>query len=90
MIVMTKHYKKRFFSRQAKTRRIEWFTQRAFDYGLEPSAFEYDQYEDMLERKEKVYGSIAKVYRGFVYWFVDNIAITVYPLPRKVRRKWAS
>ena len=85
---MTKHYRERFFKRQARTKRIEWFTQQAYDYGLEPSDFEYKEYEDMLERKEKVYGSIAKIYHGFIYWFVDNRAITIYPLPRKARRRW--
>lgn len=85
MVIITTHYKKRFFQRQARTKRIGWFTQRAFDYGYELCDLKYGKYDYLLEGKEKVYGSTAKIYNGFIYWFVGNRAITIYPLPRKAR-----
>ena len=40
-----------------------------------------------LNHKERAYGAYAKIYHGFVYWFKDNVAITIYPTPQKVHKK---
>lgn len=87
IIEITEHYRQRFFERQAKTKRIQLFTQRAFFYGKEANKTKYGGYTKSLQTKEMINSSTAKIYNGFIYWFCDNRAITIYPLPNKYRAK---
>lgn len=86
-IAISEHYKQRFYERQAKTKRIQLFTQRAYFYGKTANETRFGKYTKNLENKEKIYNSEAKIYNGFIYWFSDNKAITIYPLPNKLRAK---
>jgi hypothetical protein len=86
-VILTKHYIDRFFERQAKTKRISYFTEMAFISGKDVTETKYGQFAKQLEYKEGIYNSIAKIYNGFIYWFVDNRAITIYPLPNKYRAR---
>lgn len=84
-IIITKHFEKRFRQRQARTKRIELFAERAYHDGTNPSSFEFKRFAKQLTKKEAAYGSVAKIYNGFVYWFFGNRAITIYPLPTKYK-----
>lgn len=84
-IIVTKHFEERFRQRQARTKRIEYFAERAYCDGMSPFSFEFKRFAKQLTKKEAAYGSVAKVYNGFVYWFFGNRAITIYPLPTKYK-----
>lgn len=84
-IIVTNHFRERFRQRQARTKRIEVFAERAFLDGTNPSSFEFKRFAKQLTKKEAAYGSVAKIYNGFVYWFFGNRAITIYPLPTKYK-----
>lgn len=87
VVEVTKHFRKRFYKRQARTKRVEVFAKNAYLYGTDVSDLEYDWYASKLGRKERIYGTYAKIYHGFVYWFKDNVAITIYPVPHRARKR---
>lgn len=87
MVILTRHYTKRFYQRQAKTKRIESITEMAFAFGKSIKETKYGKYSKELAHKERTNCSTAKVYKGFIYWFNDNRAVTLYPLPNKYRVK---
>ena len=84
---VTKHFKERFRERQAKTKRIRFFAQKAYVYGTPLSEVDKDKYFSELVDKEVTSQSEAVVYKGFVYWFKGNSAITLYALPNCLRGK---
>ena len=86
-VELTKHFKKRFSRRVARTKRIGLFTEEALRYGKELSEVESSKYARKLKNKEMVYGTTARLYRGFVYWFKEDVAITVYPIPQKMHHR---
>ena len=52
---------------------------------IQTPSFEFKRFAKQLTKKEAAYGSVAKIYNGFVYWFFGNRAITIYPLPTKYK-----
>lgn len=87
VIEITKHFKKRFYQRQARTKRVQDFARDAYLYGEDVSDLDYKVYAKKLNHKERAYGTYAKIYHGFVYWFKGNVAITIYPIPQKIHKK---
>lgn len=86
-VVLTKHFIERFSERQAKTKRVDYFADMAFRSGQNAAQTKFGQFTKEIEKREKINSSIAKVYKGFIYWFKDNVAVTIYPLPNKYRAK---
>lgn len=79
----SKHYKQRFDERVTKkSKRDEIFAARAYYYGENLDDIEDKQLRNYIEAKQKIYDSIAKIYRGYVYWFCRDTAVTIYPIPR--------
>lgn len=78
-IIITNHFRERFKHRLANTNKINEYTNNAYNFGKEPSRLAYLY----LETKEASHGSTCRIYKNYVYWFRDNAAITIYPLPQK-------
>ena len=84
MVRITEHYKKRFKERVSKSaNKAELMADSAYMYG--------SNMEDIRNHKLKKYlknvtrsckpGTFCKVYRGYIYWFCNTMALTVYSLP---------
>lgn len=83
-IVTTTHYNQRFRERVAKkSRRSQFFAALAYTNGRGSEVVRDPWVRRRIEACEHFHGSKAKIYRGNVYWFIDNVATTVYPLPRR-------
>lgn len=90
MIGITKHFSKRYRERVAHSKRIKLFANRAYHYGYKTEELDRDSLWAKLTDKELLGCSEARVYKGFVYWFGDGAAITIYPLEGKMRQKYSS
>ena len=83
-VVSTRHYEERFAERVTrKSKRWECFAQRAYEMGkqlgdLRDAAFRY-----YIENKIAMYGGEARIYGGYIYWFMGQRAVTVYKVPRR-------
>lgn len=86
-IVITKHFYDRFRKRQARSKRVREFARKAYLFGRPVEDLAKLLYFEDLCEKELYAGSYAKIYKGFVYWFRDNRAITLYALPTYLRGK---
>ena len=81
-ITTTRHYDQRFRERVAKkSRRGNVFAALAYANGQSSENVRNNYLRRYLEAKERAHGSEAKIYHGNIYWFVDNVVTTVYPLP---------
>lgn len=80
-IEITKHYKKRFRKRVARTSRIERFAEEAFWGGkklnLAKDSRIRQKYSNIIEEYGSEYSYI--LYNNFIHIFYTNTAITVYP-----------
>lgn len=86
-IILTKHYKERFHNRCCrKTKRIEDFTQKAYFLGKNINDSNYDKYLYKIQCGEKLHGTQAKIYGGFIVWFADTTAITLWPISQKLNK----
>lgn len=86
-VELTDHYKQRFKERQAKTKRMVLFTERAYFYGKTVDNLRKTAYARQLSESEQQHCSMAKIYNNFVYWFKGNVAITIYPVPQNLHNK---
>lgn len=80
---ITKHCDERFSQRVAKTKRMQKFITDALYLGMGTNEIKHSGLRKELEKREKEYNAIAKIYRNSVYWFDGETAITVYPLAQK-------
>ena len=83
---MTLHFRKRFRQRVAKTKRLQEYADNAYLFGKPLDEIKCNRFAKELGWKSRINGSTAKVYSNCVYWFRDNIAITVYPIPQKLHK----
>lgn len=82
----SEHCRQRFNERVTKkSKRVEIFVARAYYYGKSSEEVSNKHLRNYLTAKQRIYGSIAKIYRGYIYWFQGGIATTVYPVPRNYR-----
>jgi len=89
-VAYTRHYKQRFAERVSrKSKRGDWFAQRAYELGKRLGDVRNGAFRYWIECREVAYGGEARVYAGCVYWFVNQVAVTVYPVPKEFRRKMA-
>lgn len=89
MVKRTNHYEERFSERVcSKTKRKQLFAQRAFYHGRKSEEVCDSRLKHFLKKCEDNYCEterVAKAYNGQVYIFADNVAVTVFPLPNKLR-----
>lgn len=81
-VEVTKHFSERFHQRVANTKRVSIFANRAYCFGKPTSSFKNVSFAKEIRKKESETGSTARVYSNSIYWFCNNKAITVYPLPQ--------
>ena len=84
-IEITEHFQKRFRQRVANSKRASIFANRAFKFGKSSCDFKNATFAKEINKKEIDYGSVAKVYSNYIYWFYNNKAVTIYPLPQNLR-----
>lgn len=93
LVQVSDHYKKRYRERIAKSSRIDMFATTAYYCGSSPLSVSDSRVRNYLEGKENEYGDsfVLRIYNGFVHVFneADNIAITVYKLPKYNNRSKA-
>jgi hypothetical protein len=89
MVERSEHFKERYDERVcSKTKRAQLFSDRAFYLGREAERVQDARLRNYLLNCEDSYsetGRIAKAYKGQVYIFDKKIAVTVFPLPNKLR-----
>ena len=88
MVTVSKHYKKRYRDRVAKTSRIEYFAEKAFYEGTNLKTSKDSRIRKIIQNEEEYrddkyhhYQYIA--HSGFLHIFCNNCAITVYPYKEK-------
>lgn len=86
-VKITKHFSQRFRQRLANTPKIQEYVDKAYTVGTEIDGINSRSYARLIEQKEEIYGTTAKIYTNFVYWFDDLTAITIYPVPQKMHGK---
>lgn len=80
----TYHYLQRFSERVARKCRRRWhFAEQAYLYGIDSEDIKNCHFRRYCESREISYQTKAKIYHGFIYWFRDNIAITIIPIPKQ-------
>lgn len=85
-IICSKHSQQRFNERVTKkSKRYNVFATRAYYDGVSSEDISDKRLRHLLEIREREHGSVARVYRGFVYWFCGHTVTTVYPVPRVFR-----
>lgn len=82
-IRITKHFAKRFRERVSRTKRMPEIVKDAYCFGVSVDQMKNRQLRKEIDQKQEVYSTKAVVYKNVVYWFCQNRAITVYPLPQK-------
>lgn len=86
LVHVSDHYRKRYRERIAKSSRIDMFATTAYYCGNSPVCIPDSRVRNYLESKENEYGDsfVLRIYNGFVHVFneADNIAVTVYKLPK--------
>ena len=88
-VIVTNHAVIRSKSRMKRVnkKRLMIEASRAMFYGRSidemNSRLLYQQLKDSCVK----YGSVGKIYRGYVYWFQDNRLVTLYPVPNRLRHK---
>lgn len=89
MVERSNHYKERYSERVcSKTKREELFVNRAYYLGKDREKVKDARLKRFLLDCEDGYGTIertAKAYNGQVYIFANKVAVTVFPLPNKLR-----
>ena len=81
MIEITEHYRERYKERVSKSsKNMQLIANRAFRFGKGVETVKDVYIRKYLQEREQVGEGICKIYRGFVWWFVENRIITVYPL----------
>lgn len=86
-VKITKHFSQRFKQRLANTPKMQEYADNAYTFGMEINDINSISYATLIEQKEELYGTTAKIYKNFVYWFDDLTAITIYPIPQKMHGK---
>lgn len=87
MVKITKHFNQRFKQRLANTPKIQEYANNAYIFGVEVNDIKMKSYATSIEQKEEIYGTVAKIYKNFIYWFDGLTAITIYPIPQKMHGK---
>ena len=83
MIKVSEHFVQRYKERVCnKTKRVEIFANRAYCFGDTPDKISSGILRAYLQNKERENGSNCRIYHGFVYWFIDGTATTVYAMPK--------
>ena len=87
IVKQTEHYKDRYGERVcSKTRRGQLFADRAFWHGRDIEQVKDARLKRYMREHQQAYdGRVVKIYNGQLYVFFDEIAITVFPLPNKLR-----
>lgn len=88
MLIMTKHYYRRFRQRvaRASAKRIRQFAERAFAYGTQLDEIKDENLLFWLRGRANTAGSMPRIYQNYVYWFQENRAVTIYLLPYEYRK----
>ena len=86
-VIVTRHCDKRFYQRVARTKRMQLFIARALHFGKKAEDVRNGMLRKELLRKEKEYGTVARVYQNNIFWFDGETAITVMPLAQKYQGK---
>lgn len=86
-IEITKHFYKRFKQRLANTAKIQEYVENAYYFGKEVDNLNSNSFISLIQQKEWISGSSARIYKNFVYWFDGPRAITLYPIPQKMHKK---
>lgn len=82
-IYLSNHFKQRGKERVSKSlAKVKKLAYEAYYYGDSYQVADDERVSLLLEEAE-IFGRICKIYRGFVYWFTGNVAITVYPISSK-------
>lgn len=85
MVERSEHFKQRFDERIcSKTKRQQFFVERAYRFGCEAEAIKDARLRKFVRGCEH-FSRVAKFYNGQVYIFDGKIAITVFPVPNKLR-----
>ena len=88
MVILTNHFKERFRQRIANTKRIEYFTEQAYCSGKTLGDIKSGPLAKMMKNNNSdSVNREAKIYANCIYWFADNVAITVYPIPQKMHHR---
>lgn len=84
---ITKHFRKRFRKRVARTSRIQEFVDCAFYQGKTARDIKDSILATAFLDKEAASGSSVRIYHGFAYWFCENRAVTVYSISHRILRR---
>ena len=82
MIILSKHYLKRFRERIGHSKRIQELTEDAYLSGKVVDEAGKTRFAYRLKMKEIDNASTVRIYKNCAYWFDGEIAVTVYPLPQ--------
>ena len=83
MIRVSEHFEQRYKERVCnKTKRIPLFANRAYQFGDTSEDVGSGRLRKYLQTKERENGSYCRIYQGFIYWFKDNTATTIYAVPK--------
>ncbi len=82
-VYLTEHFKRRYKERVSKSKKkLQESATYAYYFGESYETIKDEVLKIHLKERQK-YGGICKVYRGFIYWFENGVAITVYPIQKK-------
>ncbi len=84
-LTLPEHFKKRYKERVSKSslHRLD-FVKEAYRYGSDAESLNDNNLRRFLTKKSS-HGSTCKIYKGFVFWFIRDTAMTVYPISTVAR-----
>ena len=84
-LTLPEHFRRRYKERVSKSSlHCLDFVKNAYRFGDGAEDIKDDTVRRFLTKKSS-HGSTCKVYRGFVFWFIGNTAMTVYPISTVAR-----